>query len=125
MQHMLFPILKHFFKYLLFFQITLSPLKKSLLQYFLQTSSFRLISSFYSNKPLKPCHSLVLLMMTTLLPQALKSLKMKTCAIKCHTWPWSDASKASSKTIFKSLQKWELGGHVNRQLVVLSLDYTF
>ena len=34
---------------------------------------------------------------------------MKTCVVACHTHLWVDASNTSSKSIFKSLQKSQIG----------------
>ena len=34
---------------------------------------------------------------------------MKTCVVACHTHPWVDASKTFSNSIFKSLQKRQIG----------------
>ena len=34
---------------------------------------------------------------------------MKTCVVACHTHLWVDASKTSSNSIFKSLQKSQIG----------------
>ena len=36
-------------------------------------------------------------------------MSMKTCVVACHTHPWVDASKTFSNSIFKSLQKRQIG----------------
>ena len=50
---------------------------------------------------------------------------MKTCVMACHTHPWSNTSKPSSKSLCEVLQKRQLGLHVKQYVSVLSLDYVF